>query len=235
VDGSINLDQERAVPPFLYDVEIYLELRTSDPLRYNCLLGRTNVKYILRPTPVDSAVTHPISDVFNGSAAPGRLYEDLCFVPRTYVAGNSLFSTNSDETIEHLASPDFDALNTVILAAPAGSTPAVSGSAPAGQVEIVYRDPTSVTLRAQLARPAYVLLLDRYDPNWQATLDSRPAPVLRADQIFRAVYVNAGKHNIEFHYRQTGVKEGLLLSLAGLAVLLFVYIADPSIGGGSQL
>lgn len=224
VEGSINLDQERSFPPFLHDVEIYLYRMKADPLHYNCLLGRTNVKYILRSTPADSAATRAIGNIFNGSSVPSRLYEDLCFVPRAYVAGNSLLSTNSDETLDHLASPDFDALHTVILAAPAGSSPSVSGADPAGQVETVRRDPNSVTLRAQLARPAYVVLLDRYDPNWQATLDGRSAPVLRANQIFRAVYAGAGQHEIRFDYHQRGLRRGLVISLVTLVALIGLYI-----------
>jgi hypothetical protein len=231
VEGSINLDQERSLPPYLYDVEIYLDRRKADPLHYNCLLGRTNVKYILRARPVDSSSTRLISHVFNGSPLPSLLYEDLCFVPRTYIAGNSLFSMDSAETLDRLASRDFDALNTVILAAPQGSSPAVSGSEPAGHVEIVHRDPNSVTLQAQLSRPGYVVLLDRYDPGWQATLDGRPAPVLRANQIFRAIYANEGKHNIKFYYRQNGLKAGLILSLLGVTMLLIVYVADSKPGG----
>lgn len=248
VEGSINLDLERSLPPYLYDIEIYQDRQATDPLRVDCLLGRTNVKYIIRPTPADSAATHALGDVFNGSPLPSRLYEDLCFVPRTYVAGNSLFSTNSAETLDQLASPDFDALNSVILAAAAGSSPniepafrpargeaglmpgattAVNGGAPAGQVKIVHRDPNSVTLRAQLARPAYVVLLDRYDPNWQATLDGRPAPVLRANQIFRAVYAGAGLHEIRFDYRQRGFRLGLIISIVTLAVLVALYFHDP--------
>ncbi len=269
VEGSISVDTERSAPPFLYDVEIYLERMKSDLLRCNCLLGRTNVKYILRPTPADSAATRAIGDVFNGSVVPSRLYEDLCFVPRAYVADNSLFSMSSHETLDHLASLDFDALNTVILAAPPGtvaqgslSSPAVfpprrgfgttdkgeitpapartgsapveepqgrkagpalpadNGSAPAGQVKIVHREPNSVILRAQLARPGYVVLLDRYDPNWQATLDGRPARVLRANQIFRAVYAGPGQHEIRFDYHQHGLRSGLIISLLTLATLI---------------
>jgi hypothetical protein len=229
VEGSINSDTERSVPPFLYDVKIYLERTKSDPLRVDCLLGRTNVKYILRLTPTDSTAIRAIGDVFNGSALPSRLYEDLCFMPRTYVAGNSLFSMNSTETLDHLASPDFDALNTVILAATAGASPAVSGSAPAGQVQIVHRDLNSVTLRAQLARPAYVVLLDRFDPNWQATLDGRPTPVLRANQIFRAVYAGAGQHQLRFDYRQHGLRRGLIISLFTLATLIVLSLIKVEI------
>jgi hypothetical protein len=223
VEGSINLDIERSLPPYLYDIEIFQNRQDIDTLHIDCLLGRTNVKYIIRPTPADSAATRALGDIFNGSSKPSRLYEDLCFVPRTYVAGNSLFSTNTAETLNHLASPDFDALNTVILSAAAGSSPAVSASAPAGHVEIVYRGPNSVKLRAQLTRPAYVVLLDRYDPNWQATLDGHPAPVLRANQIFRAVYTGAGLHEICFDYRQRGLRLGMLLSILTAATLALLY------------
>ena len=240
VEGNINLDLERSLPPYLYDIEIYQDRQATDPLHVDCLLGRTNVKYIIRPKSADSAATRAIGKVFNGSPKPSRLYEDLCFVPRAYVAGTSLFSLSSAATIDYLADPNFDALNTVILAAPPGSSPdvtPVSVSAPdgyapkptatterpAGQVEIVQRDPNSVTLRAQLVRPAYVVLLDRYDPNWQATLDGRPAPILRANQIFRAVYAGAGEHEIRFDYRQRGLRLGVAISLLTAVTLAVFY------------
>jgi hypothetical protein len=220
VEGSINLDLERSLPPYLYDVEIFQNQEPPDPLHVDCLLGRTNVKYIIRPTPADSAATRAIGNVFNGSSMPSRLYEDLCFVPRAYVAGNSLFSTSSAETLKHLAAPDFDALNTVILAAAPGTSPTVTGNTPAGTVEIVHRDPNSVTLQAQLTRPGYVVLLDRYEPNWHATLDGHPTPVIRANQISRAVYAEAGRHEIRYEYHQKGFHTGILISLFTAAALL---------------
>ncbi len=224
VEGSINLDLERSLPPYLYDVEIYQDRHVKDPLHVDCLLGRTNVKYIIRPRASESMAVRPLGEVFNGSSLPSKLYEDMCFLPRAYVAGNSLFTTDSNETLDYLAWPEFDAINSVILAAPAGSSPKVNGGAPAGDVEIVHRDPNSVTLRAQLTRPGYVVLLDRYDPNWLATVDGRPARVLRANQIFRAVYADIGTHEIRFEYHQRGFHLGLVISLvtiAALAVLFF--------------
>ncbi len=223
VEGSINLDLERSLPPYLYDVEIYQDRHVNDPMHVDCMLGRTNVKYIIRPKAADNAAVMPLGEVFNGSSLPSRLYQDVCFLPRAYVAGNSLFSTDSNETLDYLAWPEFDASNSVILAVKSGSSPNVSGSSSAGEVEIVRRDPNSVTLRAQLTRPGYVVLLDRYDPNWLATLDGRPAPVLRANQIFRAIYAAAGTHEVHFEYRQRGFRLGLVLSLATLAVLIALY------------
>jgi len=223
VEGNINLDLERSMPPWLYDVEIYQSREAAHAEKVDCMLGRTNVKYILRPARADSTATRWMGEVFNGSPAPSALYEDLCFVPRAYVAGNSLFSMNSTETLDHLAAREYDALNTAIIASAAGSSPTLSGSAPAGQVEIVHRDPDSVTLRAELARPAYVVLLERYDPSWQATLDGRPAAVFRANQIFRAVYAGAGLHEIRFDYRQPGLRVGVIISLLTFATSLVLY------------
>ena len=50
---------------------------------------------------------------------------------------------------------------------------------------------------------------------------------MRADQLFRAVYVEAGPHEIRFYYRQAGLKAGLLISLATLVLLALGYALDP--------
>lgn len=229
VEGSLNVDIERSLPPYLYDVMIYQLRQAPEALQIDCMLGRTNVKYIIRPARRNSSATRLMGEVFNGSSKPSYLYEDLCMVPRAYVAGSSLFTTSSLDTLRRLASPDFDALHTVILAAEPGTAPTVEGSATAGQAEVVRRDPNSVTLRAKLSRPGYIVLLDRYDPNWHAEVDGREVPVLRANQLFRAVYADAGKHEVIFHYHQRGLKTGLIISLLTLALLAWLYKRDSSL------
>jgi len=223
VEANINLDLERSLPPYLYDLEIYLNRQAPGPLYADCLLGRTNVKYILHPKREDSPATRLVSEVFNGSPQPSYLYESLCFVPRAYVAGTSLFSTDSLDTLRRLASPDFQAMDNVILATPTGSAPSVQGSSPAGQVESVEHAPNRVKLAVELSRPGYVVLLERYDPNWHATVDGREATVLRANQLFRAVYTEPGRHEVDFYYRQRGLKAGLVISFATITLLVALF------------
>ena len=143
-------------------------------------------------------------------------------MPRAYVAGTSIFTTSPLETLRRMASPDFDALENVILAADPGASPAVHGSGPAGRVEVTERQPNRVTLTAHLSRPGYVVLLDRYDSNWHARIDGREAPVLRANQLFRAVYAEPGQHVIVFYLppaRSTAGTEIRCISLAALIAL----------------
>ena len=80
-----------------------------------------------------------------------------------------------------------------------------------------------MTLKADLSRPGYIVLLDRFDSNWHAELDGREVPVLRANQIFRAVYAEPGQHVVLFRFRQRGLLAGILISTLTLAGLLCVY------------
>jgi hypothetical protein len=231
VEGSLNLDfDDRSFPPFLFDVWIYLLTQAPDTLRVDCLLGRTNVKYIIRPTQ-DISGAKLVSEIFNGSPKPSYLYENPCFVPRAYVAGTAIFTTSPLETLSWMASPEFDALGNVILAADPGVSPAVRGSGPAGRVEITERQPNVVTLKADLSQPGYVVLLDRYDSNWHATIDGREVPVLRANQIFRAVYAEPGQHVIAFNYRQNGLIAGMLITCVTIVILLWLYLRNPGLNG----
>jgi hypothetical protein len=227
IEGSLNLDIERSLPPFVYDVWIYMLRQAPDTFHVDCLLGRTNVKYVIRPARCDSAGTRAVYEIFNGSPKPSYLYEDLYFVPRAYVAGTSIFTTSPLETVPRMASPDFNALENVILAADPDASPAVHGSGPAGRVEVTERQLNTVVLHADLSRPGYVVLLDRYDSNWHARIDGREVPVLRANQLFRAVYAEPGQHVIAFYYRQHGLLAGMLISVITLVALLWIYMRNP--------
>ena len=51
-------------------------------------------------------------------------------------------------------------------------------------------------------------------------VDGRPATVLRANGLFRAVRVPAGSHSVRFSYEPRAVRAGLALSLAGVLAAL---------------
>ena len=229
VEESLNPDVEVSLPSFAYDERIYMLHQAPDAVHVDRLLGRSNVKYIIRSARRHSDSAKFVDEIFNGSPTPSYLFEDLYFVPRAYVASTSIFTTNSLETLRRLASQDFDAVGTVILAADPGDSPAVQGSGPAGRVEVTERQPNAVTLRADLSRPGYVVLLDRFDSNWHARIDGREVPVLRANQLFRAVYADPGQHVILFYFRQRGLLAGMLITGITLLVLSWLYVRNPGL------
>jgi hypothetical protein len=75
--------------------------------------------------------------------------------------------------------------------------------------------------------PAIILIRNVFDPNWRATVDGRPAPLLATDYVVQGVAVPAGSHTIELGYDDPTVGLGLfgsalaLAALGGLAWLLW--------------
>ena len=57
-------------------------------------------------------------------------------------------------------------------------------------------------------------------PNWRATIDGRPAAVLRADYFLQAVAVPAGRHVVRLWYDDPWIGYGVLGSGLSLILLL---------------
>ncbi|MGE5325500.1 MAG: hypothetical protein ACM3NO_00560, partial [Deltaproteobacteria bacterium] len=229
VESATSSDVDASVSEPYYDFWGFERAQAADKLRYDCLLGRANVKYILARTPEESAETRKIADIFNGSPEPGVLYEDLCATPRAFAAGGALFSSGPHETLTKLSDPDFDATGQVIF--PAGTSTAIGSGRPgaAGTVEITERQAGAVALRANLTWPGYVVLLDRFDPNWHATLDGKEVVVLTANVMFRAIECPAGRHEIRFYYRQKELAAGAAVSLITAIILSLIFWRNPTL------
>ncbi|HET7652066.1 MAG TPA: hypothetical protein VFK42_03455 [Acidimicrobiales bacterium] len=66
----------------------------------------------------------------------------------------------------------------------------------------------------------------RWADGWTARVDGRRAPVYRADGIFRAVVVPAGRHTVTFTYTNPDERTGVRLAAFGLLVLVALLFAD---------
>ena len=70
-----------------------------------------------------------------------------------------------------------------------------------------------------------LVFVDAFYPGWEARVDGEPAPIYRANDVFKAVVVPVGTHRVEFAFRSRRVSAGLavsgatLLAIAGMAVL----------------
>ena len=65
---------------------------------------------------------------------------------------------------------------------------------------VSYRN-TEVILEADSPDGGWVVLNDLWHPWWFAEVDGKPAPILRANVLFRAVAVAPGRHTVRFRFR----------------------------------
>jgi hypothetical protein len=127
----------------------------------------------------------------------GLLYENQRALPRALFAGESR-AVDFDELLRTGAWPNADLSRTVLLSdgtKDAGPRPA-NGTA----TIVSYRN-TEVVLAIDANGPGFAVLNDPWQPWWEAELDGVPAPILRANVLFRAVAVPAGRHTVRFVFR----------------------------------
>ena len=64
-----------------------------------------------------------------------------------------------------------------------------------------------------------------YADGWQAFIDGKPVPHIRANYVLRALPVPAGAHTIEFKFEPKSYAVGNGVSLASSIALLLVLVA----------
>ena len=115
--------------------------------------------------------------------------------------------------------PAFRPENEVILASAGLEVPSPQDSG-GDEVEILSYEPERVVISANLAEEGYLVLTDAHYPGWRALIDGLETPIYRADILFRAVYLPAGQHKVEFIYDSPSFKLGAAISLTALLGLV---------------
>jgi hypothetical protein len=137
--------------------------------------------------------------------------------PAAYVVYSAQIEANDAAALQRLASPDFDPRQEVILAkSPELALPGV-GSA---TVQIVERVPNRLVLEVDTDADGVLVLSEIAYPGWEATVDGRQTPILRANTVLRALPLQAGQHSVELVFRPWTVYMGLAISLLTLIVVL---------------
>ncbi len=80
---------------------------------------------------------------------------------------------------------------------------------------------TSIDISLETNSSGFLVLLDSFYPGWVAYLDDRNVEILRANYLFRAVYIpEEGRHRIVFRYKPYLFRVGCWISILTLFFLL---------------
>jgi hypothetical protein len=139
-----------------------------------------------------------------------RLYENTSCLPRAYFASSALPADKSLAYM-HVSRVDFDPQTTVVLEDFNGETRFATARRADGTVEVESRTATDVHLWSNAEHDGFVVLTDTYYPGWRAYVDGKPATIYRANYMFRAVRVGAGRHHVRFHYEPASFAAGAAL------------------------
>ncbi len=131
--------------------------------------------------------------------------------------------TTEKQTLEDLRSRRFIPDRVALLSRPPGFTLPPPRPHERLKVSLDQDEDDALGATASLAAPALVVFSEIDYPGWDATVDGRPAPIVRVDDILRGVYCPAGLHHLAMVYRPRSFRLGLLitaLTMVGGALLL---------------
>lgn len=179
----------------LPDQRKFSPLMPSYRSRLADLLG---LRYIAAPVPIEQIDKKLAPGEFKRVAetTDGYVYENDRALPRVLLATEAR-TADFASLLESGAWPELDPRKTVLL-----ETVASGGAERApGSVRIAAWGINRVDLDVDSPDGGWAILNDVWHPWWFAEVDGKPAPLLRANVLFRAVEVPAGKHRVVMTFR----------------------------------
>ena len=74
-----------------------------------------------------------------------------------------------------------------------------------------------MTVYAETAQPALLVLGEIWYPGWQATIDGIEQPIVRVNGLLRGVYLEPGEYRVVWRYRPASLSWGAAVTLCALA------------------
>jgi len=162
-----------------------------------------------------------------------EIYENESVLPRSFIVHHAEVIPSEQGVLDRLLSDDFDPSRIVILEEEPLLSPnqTVPPSEPdLHGAEITFYSPHQVVIKADLKADGFLVLSDTYYPGWEVYVDGREDKIYQADYLFRTVFLEQGRHVVEFRYRPLSFRIGLAISLA-TAILCAVAVCGYLICG----
>jgi hypothetical protein len=184
------------------------------------LLG---ARYLIAPTRVEPPF--PARPV----AQEGRytLYEIAGWQPLVSVVGG--WEVADDATaLREVLDPAFDPASRALLRSDPGLSPGPARQGATGTAAVSRTSPEHLTMDVDAAAPSLVVVRNVFDPDWTATVDGRPAPLIATDFLLQGIPVPAGRHRVDLVYGDPWIGRGMVASGAawlGLGAALVILLA----------
>jgi hypothetical protein len=129
--------------------------------------------------------------------------------------------SSQEQAFERLGSAAYDARNSAIVETQTRLPSASPNPVPATGATFLSDEHANLEIAAHAAQPGLLVVAATYDADWQATVDSRPAALMRVNAIQQGIMLSAGRHNVRLRYHASGFAWGALASAAtALAIAL---------------
>jgi len=173
--------------------------------------------------------TRVLRDAMTSSGTPAHLFERSTPAPYARVVPAAV-TLDSAQIVTTLVDPRMAYDRVVLLDARVGNTvpPLEQLPAPsAARATVTQWEPgrMTITLDPSPTTPSYLLVAENWYPDWRATVNGAPAPVLRGDWTLITVPLQAGANRVELAFSSGAYGRGKIVTLVSLLLVVAVWVA----------
>ena len=215
---SLSYDSQRtSAPEYARTMWYFPEFRESatqgNSFQLHPMLNMLGLRYIV----CDESVAIP-DPVFQGGGYKVYLNNDA--LPRAWIPPHHERLPSSDALLQSMGDWSFDPTQRAFTLESTTDIP----DGGRGSVELISDNPQFMSLTATMETAGLVVIGDRFDDGWKATVDGEPAELLCVNHVLRGVAISKGRHAIELHYNPTAFVLGVRLFLAATVILLAMLV-----------
>jgi hypothetical protein len=146
------------------------------------------------------------------------------FLP-VIAAGHRPIYLEDKQALQAVLSPEFRPDEAVILPREAGPFVSVTNRTSARVIRSRF-ETQRVEFDIEAAEPSLITLSQTYYHRWHASIDGRPARLLRANYAFQALEVPGGKHTVRLIYRDEAFYAGSVISAMSLLACVIFWLRN---------
>ena len=198
-----------------FAIRRYDHILKSDALYNPAILNLLNAKYIVAPSEMDAPYIQKIA---------GRqglhIYRNPGALPWFYLAPQYEIIPDENQILQKLGDPTTNPMQTAIVEENPGITP--DPTSETGSVErLEYNEHQGyLKLKTSASGSRILVISQNHHPNWHATVNGEPKPLIRANYLWTAVALEPGEHIVELTYRDPIVATTRWITLGGVLILL---------------
>ncbi len=118
--------------------------------------------------------------------------------------------------------PEFDPTRTALIEVPQAELPVVPGGvlATRSKVRVVSYEANRLSYETDAPTATILIASEIFYPGWEASVDGKPTRIMVTDYLLRGVALTAGQHRIEMSYHTPAARNGVIISILTLLILL---------------
>ena len=200
-----------------FAIRRYDTILKSEAINNPAILNLLNTKYII--TPSERNIPPYLQKIAGRQGL--HIYRNPGALPWFYLAPQYEIIPDENQTLQKLGDPNTHPTQTALIEEDPGitSTPNTSETDTIERLE--YNEHQGyLKLKTTAPGPRILVISQNHHPNWHATVNGEPKPLIRANYLWTAVALEPGEHIVELTYRDPIVATTRWITLGGVIILV---------------